>query len=218
MLNLKEIYKFSKEVQLQFEEIIFLYSIHDRVESPEDEEFKALFRWYTARFEYYNRNGSEPQKIRWSAMVNNLVSEGFLEDLRSPSEIKAGEILVQKLKVTEKFTKLLLMKEGKEYWWDFYYDIWKQHAAEVGDRKNPIPVVLGTSIYILKPDSGNPKMSSIDKIKDIFWDEFCQKGQKSAINSFFGNTETYLIENGANMKICNFFACYNEMFSKKGVK
>ena len=213
MLNLKELYKFSQVVELQFEEIVFLYSIHDRVESPEDTEFKELFNWYMKKFQYYNRNGEKSFPIFWVDMINKLIAEGFIDDLRSEEDKKNKSVLIAKLKVTEKFTNLLLVKQGKEYWWDFYIDIWKENALTVG--KDNIPVVTGTTIYILKPDSGNPKMSTIDKIKDVFWEEFCQKGNITAINKFFGTTEAYLKENGANMKVCNFFACYKDMFNPK---
>jgi hypothetical protein len=213
LLNLKELFKFSQEVELQFEEIVFLYALHDRVESPEDLEFKGLFNWYMTRFQYYNRNGDKSYPILWVNMINKLIDEGFIDDLRSSEEKEKKSVLVSKLKVTKKFTDLLIVGNSKDYWWEFYIEIWKENAATIGEDN--IPVVTGTSIYILKPDSNNPKMNTIEKIKNVFWDEFCQKGNKEALNKFFGNTEKYLSENGANMKICNFFACYKDMFIKK---
>lgn len=213
MFNLKELYKFSQVVDLQFEEIIFLYSIHDRVDSPEDSEFKELFKWYMTRFKYYNRNGDESYPILWVNMINKLVDEGFIDDLRSSEEKDEKSVLISKLKVSKKFTDLLIVKNGKEYWWDYYLSIWKENALLLGDNK--IPVVTGTSIYILKPDTTNPKMNTIEKIKDVFWNDFCQKGNREALNAFFGTTEAYLKENGANMKVCNFFACYKDMFKEK---
>jgi hypothetical protein len=213
LLNLKEIYSFSQKVQLQFEEIVFLYSIHDRLECPDDEEFKAMFSWYHTRFQFYNRNGGNSHPIYWLDMINKLVKEGYIDDLRTEEEKSLDTVLLSKFSVTEKFTSLLNVSNDKEYWWEFYFDIWKSNASTVGSDN--IPVVIGTSIYILKPDTGNPKMNSIEKIKDIFWDEFCLRGQKAAINTFFGNTEKYLTEHGANMKICNFFSCYKEMFKPK---
>lgn len=214
MLDLKELYKFSKTSQLQFEEIIFLSSLHDRLENPDDAEFSSMFTWYLERFQYFNRNGLSKTPIRWIDMINKLVQEGYIDDLRTEKEKELSTIHISKFTVTSKFTDLLLVKQGKEYWWDFYFDtFWRPASQTVGSDN--IPVVLNTTIYILKPDTGNPKYNTIEKIKDVFWDEFCLRGQKTAMTTFFANTEKYLSENGANIKISSFFACYKEMFKNK---
>lgn len=214
MLNLKEIFKLSQVSELQFEELMFLYAVHDVTTSPEDQEMKGLFNLYMTRFKFYNRGGEASPAITWVSVIEKLIAQGFIQDLRTETEKESSAVRISKLKVTEKFTDLIFVKHGKEYWWKYYLEMWTENAAHTPDN---IPVVSGTNIYILKPNAQNPKMDTIEKIKNVFWEIYCLKGNKEAINTFFGNSQKYLETNGANMKVCNFFEVYKEMVKTQKV-
>ena len=204
MLNVKKILEISKKLNLQAEEIFFLYGLYVRNENPEDKEFKALFSNYFVNFQFYNSKSDNPVPIMWLNMIERLTNEGYIENFNTK---KDDSLNLSMLRVTDKFLNLLVLTEGSSYWFDNYLDLWRQYSP-----KHPelgYPYVIGTNyVSVFLPDKTNDKVNTIEKIENYFWKELCQNGQKYCTGELFAFTEKYLQTTGANTKISTFLLNY----------
>jgi hypothetical protein len=207
VLIVKKVIELAKKLNLQFEEIMFLYSVYQRNEYPEDTEFRLLISEYYSRFQYYNKGeGETPIPILWVDMVKRLVKQGFVESLEKED---TKTIDLSKLRVTDKFVKVLTLEEDEDYWWEQYVKLWEEFSPK--HDKLGYAYVIGTTHSILLPDKDNKKVNTIENMKKYFWKDICQCGQKYSTGELFTYTEMYLKSVGPNKKISTFLLSYPQL-------
>ncbi len=211
MIYLHQIYKVSQRLELQIEEIVFLYTIYCRTNNPEDTELSDYFSWYLKRFKYYNRNGEKSIPIQWYDMIEKLEEENFIEVYFTQEEREKKKISIDKIRLTNKF-KDSFMTDDVDTWWNHFVDLFKEYAAK---SDKGMLVVIGTSTPILLPEKGDARVNSLEAMKKYFWNYHCGGGDRFKIGKFLEDTESYLKDVGANVKVSNYLVNYDSIMSSK---
>lgn len=76
-------------------------------------------------------------------------------------------------------------------------------------------LVVGTTTPILLPDKGDARVNTLDNMKKYFWNHHCGGGDRFKIGKFLEDTESYLEDVGANVKVSTFLVNYDSILSSK---
>ena len=191
MIDIKRVLTYCKNLNIQFEDFLFLYTLRVRNENRKDEDFFELTNWYYQNFQYI-MIGEKVVPVNWKLRVEKLIEQGFIEAYPNwYSKKKNNELLVDihlsKLELTEKFNENLFTNDLEDWWNEFIY-------------------IYSPNYYTVNKD-GNRE--SIEDVKRKFW-EISNYGDKGRLMKMLEITKYYINTTQMKLAVSNFLDEFSE--------
>lgn len=185
MIDIKRVLTYCKNLNIQFEDFLFLYTLRVRNENRKDEDFFELTNWYYQNFQYV-MIGEKVVPVNWKLRVEKLIEQGFIEAYPNwYSKKKDNELLVDihlsKLELTDKFNENLFTNDVEDWWNEFIY-------------------IYSPSYYTVNKDGNR---SSIEDVKRKFW-EISNYGDKGKLMKMLEITKYYVDTTSLKLAVSNF--------------
>jgi len=191
VIDIKRVLTYCKNLNIQFEDFLFLYTLRVRNENRKDEDFFELTNWYYQNFQYI-MIGEKVVPVNWKLRVEKLIEQGFIEAYPNwYSKKKNNELLVDihlsKLELTEKFNENLFTNDVEDWWNEFIY-------------------IYSPNYYTVNKD-GNRE--SIEDVKRKFW-EISNYGDKGRLMKMLEITKYYINTTQMKLAVSNFLDEFSE--------
>ena len=191
MIDIKRVLTYCKNLNIQFEDFLFLYTLRVRNENRKDEDFFELTNWYYQNFQFI-MIGEKVIPVNWKLRVEKLIEQGFIEAYPNwYSKKKNNELLVDihlsKLELTEKFNENLFTNDLEDWWTEFIY-------------------IYSPNYYTVNKD-GNRE--SIEDVKRKFW-EISNYGDKGKLMKMLEITKYYIDTTQMKLAVSNFLDEFSE--------
>lgn len=191
MIDIKRVLTYCKNLNIQFEDFLFLYTLRVRNENRKDEDFFELTNWYYQNFQYI-MIGEKVVPVNWKLRVEKLIEQGFIEAYPNwYSKKKNNELLVDihlsKLELTEKFNENLFTNDVDDWWNEFI-------------------LIYNPNYYTVNKD-GNRE--SIEDVKRKFW-EISNYGDKGKLMKMLEITKYYVDTTQMKLAVSNFLDEFSE--------
>ena len=191
MIDIKRVLTYCKNLNIQFEDFLFLYTLRVRNENRKDEDFFELTNWYYQNFQYI-MIGEKIVPVNWKLRVEKLIEQGFIEAYPNwYSKKKNNELLVDihlsKLELTDKFNENLFTNDIEDWWNEFIY-------------------IYSPNYYTVNKD-GNRE--SIEDVKRKFW-EISNYGDKGRLMKMLEITKYYVDTTQMKLAVSNFLDEFSE--------
>jgi len=185
VIDIKRVLKYCKNLNIQFEDFLFLYTLRVRNENRKDEDFFELTNWYYQNFQYV-MIGEKVVPVNWKLRVEKLIEQGFIEAYPNwYSKKKDNELLVDihlsKLELTDKFNENLFTNDVEDWWNEFI-------------------LIYSPSYYTVNKDGNR---SSIEDVKRKFW-EISNYGDKGKLMKMLEITKYYVDTTSLKLAVSNF--------------
>lgn len=185
MIDIKRVLTYCKNLNIQFEDFLFLYTLRVRSENRKDENFFELTNWYYQNFQYV-MIGEKVVPVNWKLRVEKLIKQGFIEAYPNwYSKKKDNELLVDihlsKLELTDKFNENLFTNDVEDWWNEFIF-------------------IYNPSYYTVNKDGNR---SSIEDVKRKFW-EISNYGDKGKLMKMLEITKYYVDTTSLKLAVSNF--------------
>ena len=191
MIDIKRVLTYCKNLNIQFEDFLFLYTLRVRNENRKDEDFFELTNWYYQNFQYI-MIGDKVVPVNWKLRVEKLIEQGFIETYPNwYSKKKNNELLVDihlsKLELTEKFNENLFTNDLEDWWSEFIY-------------------IYSPNYYTVNKDGNR---GSIEDVKRKFW-EISNYGDKGKLMKMLEITKYYVDTTQLKLAVSNFLDEFSE--------
>ncbi len=191
MIDIKRVLTYCKNLNIQFEDFLFLYTLRVRSENRKDEDFFELTNWYYQNFQYV-MIGEKVVPVNWKLRVEKLIEQGFIEAYPNwYSKKKNNELLVDihlsKLELTDKFNENLFTNDVEDWWNEFIF-------------------IYNPSYYTVNKDGNR---SSIEDVKRKFW-EISNYGDKGKLMKMLEITKYYVDTTTLKLAVSNFLDEFSE--------
>lgn len=191
MIDIKRVLTYCKNLNIQFEDFLFLYTLRVRNENRKDEDFFELTNWYYQNFQYI-MIGEKVIPVNWKLRVEKLIEQGFIEAYPNWfSKKKNNELLVDihlsKLELTEKFNENLFTNDVDDWWNEFIY-------------------IYSPNYYTVNKDGNR---GSIEDVKRKFW-EISNYGDKGKLMKMLEITKYYVDTTQLKLAVSNFLDEFSE--------
>lgn len=191
MIDIKRVLTYCKNLNIQFEDFLFLYTLRVRNENRKDEDFFELTNWYYQNFQYV-MIGKKVVPVNWKLRVEKLIEQGFIEAYPNwYSKKKDNELLVDihlsKLELTDKFNENLFTNDVEDWWNEFIF-------------------IYNPSYYTVNKDGNR---SSIEDVKRKFW-EISNYGDKGKLMKMLEITKYYVDTTTLKLAVSNFLDEFSE--------
>ena len=191
MIDIKRVLTYCKNLNIQFEDFLFLYTLRVRNENRKDEDFFELTNWYYQNFQYI-MIGEKVIPVNWKLRVEKLIEQGFIEAYPNWfSKKKNNELLVDihlsKLELTEKFNENLFTNDLEDWWSEFIY-------------------IYSPNYYTVNKDGNR---GSIEDVKRKFW-EISNYGDKGKLMKMLEITKYYVDTTQLKLAVSNFLDEFSE--------
>lgn len=191
MIDIKRVLTYCKNLNIQFEDFLFLYTLRVRNENRKDEDFFELTNWYYQNFQYV-MIGEKVVPVNWKLRVEKLIEQGFIESYPNwYSKKKNNELLVDihlsKLELTDKFNENLFTNDVEDWWNEFIF-------------------IYNPSYYTVNKDGNR---SSIEDVKRKFW-EISNYGDKGKLMKMLEITKYYVDTTTLKLAVSNFLDEFSE--------
>ena len=191
MIDIKRVLTYCKNLNIQFEDFLFLYTLRVRSENRKDEDFFELTNWYYQNFQYI-MIGDKVVPVNWKLRVEKLIEQGFIEAYPNWfSKKKNNELLVDihlsKLELTEKFNENLFTNDLEDWWSEFIY-------------------IYSPNYYTVNKDGNR---GSIEDVKRKFW-EISNYGDKGKLMKMLEITKYYVDTTQLKLAVSNFLDEFSE--------
>lgn len=191
MIDIKRVLTYCKNLNIQFEDFLFLYTLRVRSENRKDEDFFELTNWYYQNFQYV-MIGEKVVPVNWKLRVEKLIEQGFIEAYPNwYSKKKNNELLVNihlsKLELTDKFNENLFTNDVEDWWNEFIF-------------------IYNPSYYTVNKDGNR---SSIEDVKRKFW-EISNYGDKGKLMKMLEITKYYVDTTTLKLAVSNFLDEFSE--------
>jgi hypothetical protein len=185
VIDIKRVLTYCKNLNIQFEDFLFLYVLRVRSENRGDGDFFELSNWYYTNFQYV-MIGEKVVPVNWKLRVEGLIEKGFIEAYPNwYSKKKNNELLVDihlsKLELTEKFNECLYTNDCDD-WWNEFISIYQPTAFTASKEGN---------------------RNSMEDVKKKFW-EISQYGDKGRLFKMLEITKYYIDTCAMKLSISNF--------------
>jgi hypothetical protein len=185
VIDIKRVLTYCKNLNIQFEDFLFLYTLRVRNENRKDEDFFELTNWYYQNFQYV-MIGEKVVPVNWKLRVEKLIEQGFIEAYPNwYSKKKDNELLVDihlsKLELTDKFNENLFTNDVEDWWNEFIF-------------------IYSPSYYTVNKDGNR---SSIEDVKRKFW-EISNYGDKGKLMKMLEITKYYVDTTPLKLAVSNF--------------
>lgn len=191
MIDIKRVLKYCKNLNIQFEDFLFLYTLRVRNENRKDEDFFELTNWYYQNFQYI-MIGEKVVPVNWKLRIEKLIQDGFIEAFPNwCTKKKNNELLwdihLSKLELTEKFNENLFTDDIDD-WWDEFINIYQPQHYTVNKDGNRI---------------------SIEDVKKQFW-KISNYGDKGRLFKMLEITRYYIDTTQFKLAVSNFLDEFSE--------
>jgi hypothetical protein len=191
VIDIKRVLTYCKNLNIQFEDFLFLYTLRVRSENRKDEDFFELTNWYYQNFQYV-MIGEKVVPVNWKLRVEKLIEQGFIEAYPNwYSKKKNNELLVDihlsKLELTDKFNENLFTNDVEDWWNEFIF-------------------IYNPSYYTVNKDGNR---SSIEDVKRKFW-EISNYGDKGKLMKMLEITKYYVDTTTLKLAVSNFLDEFSE--------
>lgn len=191
MIDIKRVLTYCKNLNIQFEDFLFLYTLRVRNENRKDGDFFELTNWYYQNFQYI-MIGDKVIPVNWKLRVEKLIEQGFIEAYPNWfSKKKNNELLVDihlsKLELTEKFNENLFTNDLEDWWSEFIY-------------------IYSPNYYTVNKDGNR---GSIEDVKRKFW-EISNYGDKGKLMKMLEITKYYVDTTQLKLAVSNFLDEFSE--------
>jgi hypothetical protein len=191
VIDIKRVLTYCKNLNIQFEDFLFLYTLRVRSENRKDEDFFELTNWYYQNFQYI-MIGDKVVPVNWKLRVEKLIEQGFIEAYPNWfSKKKNNELLVDihlsKLELTEKFNENLFTNDLEDWWSEFIY-------------------IYSPNYYTVNKDGNR---GSIEDVKRKFW-EISNYGDKGKLMKMLEITKYYVDTTQLKLAVSNFLDEFSE--------
>lgn len=215
MIDHKNLLRFltKEQVQISVEEFLFLYTVRFYTEKTVAnwQELDLYIKTYYLQNTFYGQKEfpGEKVKMNYNLMVEKLEKQGYLVDYRT----NKSKLSFDKFKISPEFSDMIWTDRKDEEWQSLQDFI----EAECGSLTFTLP--NGTSIGYFAVNQKDYTINSMERLKNYYWDNICQGGNKFAIGEFRANLLAYIEYNdGLKWKMSNFFINYHEGTLKQEIE
>ena len=191
MIDIKRVLKYCENLNIQFEDFLFLFTLRVRSENRKDEEFFEQTNKYYQRNQYVTIN-EKTYPVNWKLRIEKLIEQDFIEVFPNwCTKKKNNELLwdinLSKLELTDKFNENLYTNDIDD-WWDEFINIYQPQHYTVNKDGNRI---------------------SIEDVKKQFW-KISNYGDRGRLFKMLEITKYYIDTTQFKLAVSNFLDEFTE--------